>query len=265
MNDTTVAFAYLYRDGGNNKRCAAAVFANPNGMSLDEADHRLRAAFRDGQYFIPKRIGLESAAGDWAHDNELDHPWNEYFAGDLRATDHRPTDPRTLREFVEQVEAVAAGGWEETERRRRESRAKVVVYRVPIQDAIRWEAHKTTLNEMLLDKAEAALAEAITDYEQVEGRDFWRDHQLAVTIEGGDFTICLTPQRKTPALASKRSAPRKQSSVPRSGAIATQDILECAECGEPIDDNDDRESTYCGSMHRDCFAAHVEHCKVCRD
>ncbi|HKZ86587.1 MAG TPA: hypothetical protein VJ793_23395 [Anaerolineae bacterium] len=190
-NTPNVAFAYLYRDGGNNKRSREAVFANPDGMSLDEADRRLRAAFRDGQYFIPERIGLESAAGDWTHDDELDHPWNEYFAGGLEATDRRPTSPRTLREFVEQVEAVAADGWDEARRRRRERRAKVIVYRVPIQDAIRWEAHKTTLKDMLLDKAEAALAEAIDDYEQVEGQDFWSDHQLRVEVESGEFAVYM--------------------------------------------------------------------------
>jgi hypothetical protein len=217
-NTLNVAFAYLYRDGGNNKRSREAVFVNPDGMNLDEADRRLRAAFRDGQYFIPERIGLESAAGDWTHDDELDHPWNEYFAGDLEATGSRPTDPRTLRAFVEQVEAAAADGWQEAERQRRERQSKVVVYRVPIQDAIRWEAHKTTLKEMLLDKAEAALAEAIADYEQVEGRDFWCDHQLAVTVEGGDFAICLTSQRTVPALTSKRTARRKRSRAPLRGA-----------------------------------------------
>jgi hypothetical protein len=215
-NTLNVAFAYLYRDGGNNKRSREAVFANPDGMNLAEADRRLRAAFRDGQYFIPERIGLESAAGDWTHDDELDHPWNEYFAGDLEATDSRPTDPRTLRAFVGQVEAAAADGWEEAERRRRECQSTVVAYRAPIQDAIRWEAYKTTLKEMLLDKAEAALAEAITDYEQVEGQDFWCDHQLAVTVEGGDFTVCLTSQRTTPASTSKRPAPRQRSRAPRS-------------------------------------------------
>ena len=46
--------------------------------------------------------------------------------------------------------------------------------------------------------------------------------------------------------------------------IAAQDPLDCAECGKPIEP-DDEETTYCGSVHRECLAAHVEHCEVCRD
>src|SRR3989304_3476648 len=46
--------------------------------------------------------------------------------------------------------------------------------------------------------------------------------------------------------------------------IAAQDTLDCAEGGNPIEP-DDEETTYCGSVHRECLAAHVEHCEVCRD
>ncbi len=183
-NVPNVAFAYLYRDGGNNKRYAEAVFANPDGMSLEEADRRLCAAFQGGQHFISDRIGLESAAGDWTHDDDLDHPWNEYFAGDLEATGRRPTHPRTLRAFVESVEAAAAERWDAAQR-------NPAIYRVAVTDAIVWELHKTNLKEALLDKAEDTLREAIADYEQVEGQDFWSDHQLRVEVKGGEFAVYL--------------------------------------------------------------------------
>lgn len=39
--------------------------------------------------------------------------------------------------------------------------------------------------------------------------------------------------------------------------------MECAECGATIDDEDDGESTYCGSMHTACRDDHNEHCEPC--
>ena len=181
-NTPNVAFAYLYRDGGNNKRSREAVFANPDGMNLDEADRRLRAAFRDGQYFIPERIGLESAAGDWTHDDELDHPWNEYFAGDLDATASRPTDSRALRAFVEQVEAVAADGWEEAERMRK--RAPVQITRcVNVPQAV---------DEVLRQVSEEAIAELVIGYESGDERDFWADHEMDVEVINRRLVVRLT-------------------------------------------------------------------------
>ena len=55
-------------------------------------------------WFSPERIGLAPLREGW--DIDLDGPWHEY-AGKLCQTDDRPTDVRTLREFVLQFEQAA--------------------------------------------------------------------------------------------------------------------------------------------------------------
>ena len=41
-------------------------------------------------------------------------------------------------------------------------------------------------------------------------------------------------------------------------------LPDCAECGKPIIVESEHEATYCGSMHRDCKAAHASKCEVCK-
>lgn len=39
--------------------------------------------------------------------------------------------------------------------------------------------------------------------------------------------------------------------------------VRCVECGEPVDD-DDAESTYCGSCCQECLSDHCDQCSECR-
>ncbi len=107
-----VEFPYLYRDAGNWQKHGRTVFANPDDMPLDEAYARILAAcqhpFEDMNWFIPERVGLEPLREGW--DIDRDGPWHEY-EGELCQTDARPTDNRTLREFVLQFEQAAQPQW----------------------------------------------------------------------------------------------------------------------------------------------------------
>jgi hypothetical protein len=108
-------FPYLYRDAGNWKKAGAIVFANPDLLPLAEAYARIinvcEHPFLDLNWFIPERVGLEPLREGW--DLDLDGPWHEVEA-ELHETNDRPTDHRTLREFVEQFEQAAALHWLET-------------------------------------------------------------------------------------------------------------------------------------------------------
>ena len=106
-----VEFSYQYRDAGNWKKYGRAVFTNPDDMPIDEAHARIVAAcphpFEDMNWFIPERVGLEPLREGW--DIDLDGPWHEYV-DECCATDDRPTDGRTLREFVMQFERYGMAG-----------------------------------------------------------------------------------------------------------------------------------------------------------
>ncbi len=41
--------------------------------------------------------------------------------------------------------------------------------------------------------------------------------------------------------------------------------VQCAECNKVIKDEDEGESTYCGSMHSVCREDHNSHCGCCRE
>jgi hypothetical protein len=121
-----VDFGYLYRDGGNNKSWGSVVFSNPDRMDLQEAANRLTKKFDQNEYFIASQIGIperflwdrnanydpddestfpkDLGPGKYVIWDDMDHCWHEFDG--LQPTESEPTDPRTLRQFVEEVERV---------------------------------------------------------------------------------------------------------------------------------------------------------------
>ena len=54
---------YLYRDGGNNKKCQSVVLANPAGITPEKLEQAIRSRFSDLQvwpdilHFKPEALG----------------------------------------------------------------------------------------------------------------------------------------------------------------------------------------------------------------
>lgn len=123
-------FSYIYRDGGNNKRSGAVIFAGPPSPELER---RLQVAFDEGKYFIAQQIGVPEiflwnsqmnydpddpttypkniGRDGYCISEDMDHCWHE-FRG-IEVTTERPDDPRerTIDEFVQEVERIALEGW----------------------------------------------------------------------------------------------------------------------------------------------------------
>lgn len=118
----------MYRDAVNYKNSGDAVFI---GAITPEQLKRLETAFDEGLYFIASQINVSSVFL-WSKDanydpdtigteamkalkpgefviGEDDHCWHEFTGAD--ATDATATDPRTIEQFVAEVEAAAASGW----------------------------------------------------------------------------------------------------------------------------------------------------------
>jgi hypothetical protein len=103
-----VLFDYQYRDADNYKEFGVAVFANPESLSLSEADARLRRCVVDSDNFNARQVGLPDVFPD-GFDEDYDHAYHEYCL--LEPTKRLPTDPRTLSQFVADFEREAAKGW----------------------------------------------------------------------------------------------------------------------------------------------------------
>jgi len=148
MSKKNIKFFYLYRDADNYKQGGHVVFGVPSNagesIPLEEIEARLRKLFRDGEYFIASDIGvpevfLWNSSVEYDPDdpnlspeshkdgyviNDADHCWHEFYG--VESTDEEPTDSRSARRFVEEVEWAGKRGWNEFDPSARKVRRKVL-------------------------------------------------------------------------------------------------------------------------------------------
>ena len=117
---------YEYRDAANFRFHGSVTLAGEMTPALWV---RIRAACEDGEFFVAHQVGLPelfaaqpgrhvadpdySATGYPYHD-DLDHCWHRWpdDPHTWSLTTDAPTDPRTVEEFVRDVEAAFKAGWE---------------------------------------------------------------------------------------------------------------------------------------------------------
>ena len=109
---SNVKFKYLYRDAGNYKAWGITVFANPDDLSINDIESRLRKSFFHRELFVAGQIGIPEVflyTKDAA--TEDDHCFHEFVSIEL--TNEAPNDlhKRTLKDFIEQVEKESAKSW----------------------------------------------------------------------------------------------------------------------------------------------------------
>ena len=103
-----VVFDYMYRDYDNWKMPGAVVFANPDGLPLDAATTRLRAACCEENNFNARQAGVPEVYYENT-DVEAEQIYHE-FCG-LELTERAVSDARTLLQFVREFEAARRAGW----------------------------------------------------------------------------------------------------------------------------------------------------------
>ncbi len=107
-----VRFNYLYRDGSNFKRWGSVDFSNPEQLTIEEIDIRLRSCFEQESFFIAHQIGIpelflyvdEPITAD-------DHCYHEYQSVEKIENEHSANPARTIGEFLTIVQTSAAQGW----------------------------------------------------------------------------------------------------------------------------------------------------------
>lgn len=95
---TTILFHYLHRDEGNWKDHFNAVIDNPNSLSLEEIESRIKCALIDGNYFYHREVGL--LGSDYAGNND----WHEFAC--VEETSSRTDFLFTVEELLERLERV---------------------------------------------------------------------------------------------------------------------------------------------------------------
>lgn len=117
---TTILFYYLHRDEGNWKDHLKAVIDNPNNLPLAEIERSVKSNLIDGEFFIPKRIGLQNSE----HADPSD--WHEYDS--IESIDYDPVFLMTVEELLERLQYA----------RRPEPKVYQVPSFVPIRLVVSW-------------------------------------------------------------------------------------------------------------------------------
>jgi hypothetical protein len=109
---SSVEFFYLYRDGGNYKKCGKVIFSNPDGIDTELVARDLRQAFLEDGLFIASQIRVPEVFlyVDYGFSSD-DHCYHEF--GDVRPTASGADDAhrRSVSQFLVEVIREARRGW----------------------------------------------------------------------------------------------------------------------------------------------------------
>lgn len=95
-----IQFNYLYRDGGNFKVFDCQIFSNPENLSIESIESKIRAALISGEFFEPEDWNIKRLKfDDWIP--KLDHIWNEFESIEL--TNRKPTMECSISEFLKRL------------------------------------------------------------------------------------------------------------------------------------------------------------------
>ena len=109
---SNVKFIYLYRDASNYKNWGEVIFANPDGVQLEEIGGRLGQFVTANETFIASQVRIPEVflfpPGDPTMD---DHCFHEFAS--VETTDEPATDEsrRSILEFTCECASAAASGW----------------------------------------------------------------------------------------------------------------------------------------------------------
>jgi len=70
-----IRFNYLHRDSGNWKKFGSKKFSNPEQLTIEEIEQKIRENLIDQKYFYPNRIGIKRFK---MHKYLHDYSWYEF-------------------------------------------------------------------------------------------------------------------------------------------------------------------------------------------
>lgn len=98
-----IKFSYLYRDASNYKKYSDVIFSNPNKISLQEIEVRVKRNLIEGCWFVAKKWNLPDLhLKEFIWDAEIDHDWHEFES--VEETEQEATSIIMIDELLIQVE-----------------------------------------------------------------------------------------------------------------------------------------------------------------
>jgi hypothetical protein len=108
----SIKFNYLYRDASNFKKWASVVFANPEGLSVDDIGDSLRNNFLSDQLFIAHQIRIPQAFLFAQYPLTVDdHCFHEFYSVEPASDAANDTFDRSILGFIVEVHTEACLGW----------------------------------------------------------------------------------------------------------------------------------------------------------
>jgi len=96
MSDS-IRFNYLYRDSGNWKMFGSKLFSNPEQLTIEEIERKIRQNLIDQEYFYPEQVGIKKFK---FHRHLDDYSWYEFDSVEvLNKTDRQKKELKSISDF----------------------------------------------------------------------------------------------------------------------------------------------------------------------
>jgi hypothetical protein len=93
----------MYRDGANYKNYSEVVFSNPDKLTIEIIEKRIRSRLIDEIWFVAKSWNLPDIHfKEYAWDSEIDHDWHEFIS--IEETLEKETKTITISIFLSIIE-----------------------------------------------------------------------------------------------------------------------------------------------------------------
>lgn len=108
-----IRFSYLYRDAGNYKAWGSVDFTNPDELSVEVIERKLRYSFDQQELFIAHQVGIPELFFYATEPvSEDDHCYHEFAAVEAIESSSTEIPERSITVFLAEVQACAEKGWE---------------------------------------------------------------------------------------------------------------------------------------------------------
>jgi len=97
MSDV-IRFNYLHRDSGNWKKFGYKLFSNPEQLTIEEIEQRIRQNLIDREYFYPEQAGIKKFK---FHRYSDDYSWYEFESVEiLDKSDDSKKELKSISDFL---------------------------------------------------------------------------------------------------------------------------------------------------------------------
>ena len=96
-----IRFNYIHRDSGNWKKFGYKHFSNPDQLSLEEIEQRIRQSLIDREFFYPEKVGIKKFK---FHRHLDDYSWYEFESVEIVEMNNLKSHKPSITEFILMLE-----------------------------------------------------------------------------------------------------------------------------------------------------------------